>query len=61
MGLVLERLGFPVLLLVGRLEGRVLTNGSVGIGVDLLDIIGTNAIREISGELLLEARKWSYE
>ena len=53
--LVLEGLRLPVLGLLGGLEGRVLTNGSVGVGVDLLDVLGANAVGKVGRELLLEA------
>lgn len=58
LGPVLERLGLPVLVaLVGGLEGRVFTNRSIGVGVDLLNIFGANAVGEVARELLLEASR----
>ena len=52
--LVLECFRFPVLCLVGRLERWVLADCRVCILINFLDVITTNAISEVSRELLLE-------
>jgi hypothetical protein len=53
--LVFQRLRLPVLLF-GGLERRILTNGSIGLPIDILDIIGTDTVGEVGGELLFKAR-----
>lgn len=53
-GLVFERLRFPVLLL-GRLESRVLTDSSVCVRVNFLNVFRANLIGKVGRELLLEA------
>ena len=55
LSLVFEGLGFPVLRFLGRLEGGVLTDSSMGVRVDFFDIFRTNTIRKIRRELLLKA------
>lgn len=45
----------PVLRLLGGLEGGVLSDGGVSIGVDLLDVLGSDTVGEVGGELLLES------
>lgn len=55
LGGVLKSLSFPVGGLFCGLECGVFTNGGVGVGVDFLNIIGTNTICEVGGELLLES------
>jgi hypothetical protein len=55
LGLVLERFRLPVGSLLGGLERRIFTDGSMGIGVDLLNIVRANTISKIGGELFLEA------
>jgi hypothetical protein len=53
--LVLGRLGLPLGgVLVGRDELGVLTDGGVGVGEDLLNVLGTDTVSEVGGELLLE-------
>ena len=52
---VLFALRCPVGSLLGGLEGRIFTDSRVSIGVDLLDIFRSNAVREVGRELLLEA------
>lgn len=52
-GLVFERLRFPVLLL-GRLESRVLTDSSVCVRVNFLNVFRANLIGKVGRELLLE-------
>ena len=44
VNLILEPFCLPVLILVGGLELRVFTDGSVRVGVDFLNVLGTNAI-----------------
>lgn len=53
--LILQTLGLPVLCLLSGLEGGVFPDSSVRIGVNLLNILGTNAIRKVCRELLLES------
>jgi hypothetical protein len=54
-----ERLCLPVLVaLLGRLERRVLADCRVGVGVDLLHVLGADAVGKVSRELLLEAVYW---
>ena len=55
MNRVLLALRFPVLALLGGLEDWIFTDGGVSVGIDLLNIFGANAVREIGRELLLEA------
>lgn len=55
VGSILETLGFPVGSLLCGLESGIFTNGCVSVGVDLLNIVGANAICEVGGELLLES------
>lgn len=52
---VLFALGGPVLRLLGGLEGGVLADRGVSIGEDLLNVLGADAVSEVSRELLLEA------
>lgn len=53
---VLLGLGLPLGgVLLGDLEGGVLTDLLVGGGVDLLNVLGTNVLGEVGSELLLEA------
>ena len=52
---VLFALRGPVLGLLGGLEGRVFADRGVGVSVDLLNVLGANTVREVGGELLLEA------
>lgn len=54
LDLVLQTLRPPVLGLFGGLEFGILTDGSMSIRIDLLDIIRANAIGKVSRELLLE-------
>ncbi len=44
----------PVLLFLGGLEGRIFTNGSVRVDVDLFDVLRADIVSEIGGELLAE-------
>lgn len=41
--------------LLGGLEDGVLSDSGVSVSVDLLNVIGSNTVREVSGELLLES------
>lgn len=52
---VLVALRFPVLVLLSRLERRVLSNGCVSIGENLLNVLGADTVRKVRRELLLEA------
>jgi hypothetical protein len=53
--LVLGGLGLPLGgVLLGRDELGVLTDGGVGVGEDLLNVLGTDTVSEVGGELLLE-------
>lgn len=51
---MLLRLGCPVLCLLCRLEGRIFPDCGVGIGIDLLDVGGSDVIGEVGRELPLE-------
>lgn len=42
---------------LGWLELWVLSDGGVGARVHLLDVLGTNVVSEVGGELLLESEK----
>ena len=53
-GLVLLTFSCPVLCLLCWLEGGILSDGSVGIRVDLLDVCRSDIICEVGRELLLE-------
>jgi hypothetical protein len=56
-GLVLLGLGSPLGgVLLGGLELGVLSDGGVGGGEDLLDVLGTDTVGEVGRELLLEPR-----
>lgn len=57
VNLVLESLFLPVLGLLSGLESWVFTDGSVGVGVNLFDIFGANAVRKVGRKLLLEAER----
>lgn len=55
-GPVLGRLGLPLCgILLGRLERRVLSDRGVGVGVDFLNVVGSDAVFEVGRELLLES------
>lgn len=54
---VLLRFGCPVLCLLCWLEGRIFSDGGVGIGVDLLDVSGSDIIGEVGRELPLEPER----
>lgn len=51
-----QRLLLPLLsVLLGRLEDGVLSDGSVGRSVNLLDIVRSNVVGKVGRELLLES------
>lgn len=57
--LVLQGLRLPVLRLFCGLERRVLPDGSIGVGVNLLNVLRSDTVSEICRELLLEAVRYS--
>jgi hypothetical protein len=56
-GLMFLRFGRPVLRLLCWFEGRIFPDSGVGVGVDLLDVGGSNVISEVGRKLLLEPER----